>query len=641
MNAQSIFDLSRGKTSNYTLSPRVIVSITGIILVWEALTAISAVGSVDTMQARQKRLTESEVILSPRTCLRDMALLCHDPQVTTPQTLAQTTPSPSIPGIIEPSPEPSLPSPEELLVPLPDAPRLEVPALPAEPDASGDSVSEEVTIIVDRFEVIGSTVFSEIELQAVLAPFVGSPLTLSELLQARSAITQLYVDRGYVSSGAFIPPQEPEDGTVIIEVIEGALTDIQIQGTSRLQPSYVRNRLALAADPPLQVDRLVEALRLLQLDPLIDNISGELSTGIEPGTNRLTVTVEEADSFDVDLVTRNDRSPLVGSWERGLFLNEGNLTGRGDNLQIGYFNTDGSDRVIADYQLPVNPRNGTVGVHFEYTDSEVIRDPNDILDINTESFLVDLSFRQPIIRTPTEELALSLTGSWSKSRSVFLEDLLGEAIPFPAFGANDDGAIEVFALRFAQDWVKRGRNDVIAARSQFTLGLGGSEPVDTIGDDAPDSEFFAWQAQAQWARLLGPDTLLLVRGEAQLATDTLPSSELFGLGGARTVRGYRQDRLLTDNAILATIEVRLPILRYRERQGLVQVVPFFDVGTGWNTRLPNPNPSTLVGTGLGLLWTDGDSWTARLDWGIPLNGSESGDSFQENGIYFSIGLNAF
>jgi hemolysin activation/secretion protein len=107
------------------------------------------------------------------------------------------------------------------------------------------------------------------------------------------------------------------------------------------------------------------------------------------------------------------------------------------------------------------------------------------------------------------------------------------------------------------------------------------------------------------------------------------------------VRGYRQDRLLTDNALLATAEVRLPVLRNQEHQSLLQVVPFFDVGTGWNTRLNNPDPNTLVGTGVGLLWTEDDYWSARLDWGIPLNGSESGNSWQENGLYFSIGVNTF
>jgi hemolysin activation/secretion protein len=548
--------------------------------------------------------------------------------------LAQTPPR-----AVEPRPQPTLPPPEELLDPELTTPTLEVPDDSPEPDLPDNTISDEVTLVVNRFEVVGSTVFSEAELQAVLVPFTG-PLTLAELLAARSAVTQLYIDAGYVSSGAYIPPQEPENGVVTMQVVEGRLAEIEVQGTSRLHPAYVRNRLALGATPPLKIDSLVEQLRLLQLDPLIANISGELSAGLEPGTNRLVVTVEEADSFDVDFVTNNQRSPLVGTWERGLFLNEGNLSGWGDRLQVGYLNTNGSDRAIADYRIPLNARNGTLAVHFEYTHSQVISEPEAILGITTDSLLADLSFRQPIIRTPTEELALSLIGSWQRSRTVYLEELTGQAFPFPAFGANDDGEIEVFALRFAQDWTKRGSRDVLAARSQFNLGLGGSTPTNLSGN-APDGNFFSWLGQAQWARLLAPDTLLLVRGEAQFANDTLPSQELFGLGGQRTVRGYRQDRLLTDNALLATAEVRLPVLRNQEHQSLLQVVPFFDVGTGWNTRLNNPDPNTLVGTGVGLLWTEDDYWSARLDWGIPLNGSESGNSWQENGLYFSIGVNTF
>lgn len=554
---------------------------------------------------------------------------------TAPQ-LAQVQPSAPLPAIVQPDPEPVLPPPEELLEPTPDPPQLETPAPTIDPGLPTELDPDVVTIVVDHFEVVGSTVFSEAELQTVLTPFVGRPLTLAELLQARTAVTQLYVDAGYISSGAFIPPQEPVDGVVTIEVIEGSLVDIQVQGTSRLRPSYISNRLALAADPPLQVNRLVEALRLLQLDPLIDNISGDLSAGLEPGTNRLTVTVEEADSFEVELITTNDRTAQVGTWERGFFINEGNLSGRGDSLQLGYFNTNGSDRVIADYQVPINPRDGSLGFHFEYTNSQVVREPLDALDIETNAFLAELSFRQPIIQTPTEEFALSLTGSWKRNRTVFLEDLLGEAVPFPTFGADSDGKIEIFALQFAQDWVKRGRADVLAARSEFTLGLGGSNPTD-LGNDPPDSHFFTWRSQAQWARLLGSDTLFLVRGEAQLASDGLPAQELFGLGGQRTVRGFRQNRLLTDNAVFATVEARFPILRYQQRQGLLQVVPFFDVGTGWNaTDVPNPDPNVLVGTGIGLQLTDSRGVSARLDWGIPLNNSESGDSLQEDGLYFSI-----
>jgi hemolysin activation/secretion protein len=552
--------------------------------------------------------------------------------------VAQTS-VPLIPSPVLPRPPEPLPPPEELLRPLPPSPELQPPTVPA-PPVGPAAPGDDITLVVDRFEVVGSTVFSDDEIQAVLRPFVGRPLTLTGLLEARSAVTQLYTDGGYVASGAFIPPQVPEAGTVRIEVVEGRLSDLQVQGTTRLNPSYVSRRLALAATPPLQIDRLVEGLRLLQLDPLIENISGELGAGVEPGTAVLTVAVTEADSVDVDIVTSNDRAVAVGSWERGLFFNQRNLTGGGDGLRVGYLNTDGSDRLLLSYQYPLTPRNGTLGLTAELTDSRVISAPAAVLDINTKSTLIDLSFRQPVILTPSEELALSLTASWQKNRSVFLGNLLGRPIPFPAFGANANGETEVFALRFAQDWLRRGSDQVLAARSQFTLGLGGSTPLNPTGD-APDSHFLSWQGQAQWARQLGPDTLLLVRGEAQLATDTLPAPELFGLGGQRTVRGYRQDRLLTDNALLATAEVRLPLLRDRDRQGLLQIVPFLDLGTGWNTRLATPSPSTLIGTGFGLLWTEGDYWSARLDWGIPLNGSETGNTWQENGIYFSIGLNRF
>ena len=84
------------------------------------------------------------------------------------------------------------------------------------------------TIYVERFVVNGSTVFNEAELAEVTAPFEERDLSFAELLQARSAVTQLYVDEGYITSGAFIPPQTLEEGVVTIQVLEGTLEDINV-----------------------------------------------------------------------------------------------------------------------------------------------------------------------------------------------------------------------------------------------------------------------------------------------------------------------------------------------------------------------------------------------------------------------------
>ncbi|MEL6320638.1 MAG: BamA/TamA family outer membrane protein, partial [Cyanobacteria bacterium J06626_14] len=150
--------------------------------------------------------------------------------------------------------------------------------------------------------------------------------------------------------------------------------------------------------------------------------------------------------------------------------------------------------------------------------------------------------------------------------------------------------------------------------------------------------------QAQWVRLLSRDTLLLVRGDIQLADNSLVPLEQFGLGGQQTVRGYRQDELLTDNGLLFSTEVRIPIVRARRIDGLLQVAPFLDIGHGWNLGEGSidPDPDVLIGVGVGLLWRMGDRLSARFDYGIPLVDVDTdADSLQENGFYFSLRFTPF
>jgi len=102
----------------------------------------------------------------------------------------------NLPPLPEPAPPEPLPPVEQLLPPA-----VPAPPQPAElPNIPG-------TIKVDRLEVVGSTVFSKQELDAALEDFVGRPLTFAQLLQARSAVSQLYISKGDVTSGALIRPQ--------------------------------------------------------------------------------------------------------------------------------------------------------------------------------------------------------------------------------------------------------------------------------------------------------------------------------------------------------------------------------------------------------------------------------------------------
>lgn len=347
-------------------------------------------------------------------------------QVPSPQDV-QPFPTP----IPSPVPQP-LPPPEELLQPT-----LPIPT----PPENIPSVTQ--TINVERFEVVGSTVFTPEQLAKVLAPFTNRPISFTELFQARSLLTQLYFDNGYVTSGAYIPPQTLEGKVVTIAVLEGGIENIQVTGTKYLNPNYVRQRIAVAAGKPLNRDRLLQALQLLQLNPLIGNVSAELSAGTRPGQSILAVQVTEAQSTTIQANIDNGRVPAVGSFRRRLQFNEGNLLGLGDAIGFAYTNTDGSDAVDASYALPLNPRNGTLSFGYGTTSSNVIEPPFDLLDINSESRYYDITLRQPIIQTPSQELALGVSASRLESETSLLN------IPFPlSQGADKQGRTRISAVRF-------------------------------------------------------------------------------------------------------------------------------------------------------------------------------------------------
>lgn len=534
-----------------------------------------------------------------------------------------------------PSPQPSPPVPQQLPPPselLPPSTPIPTPDRPLP-----DEIPE--TIVIDKFEVVGSTVFSPEELAKVTDRFTKRPISLAELFQARSAITDLYIQKGYITSGAYIPPQTIQSGVIKIQVVEGKLEDIQVTGNRRLNSNYVRSRLAIATSAPLNRERLLEALQLLQLNPLIQTLKAELSAGSRPGTSVLQVEIAEAPSFSAQVILDNGRSPSVGSFRRRLQVNEANLLGLGDNLSLAYTNTDGSNTLDAGYTLPLNPRNGTLSFNFGTSWSNVIEDPFDILDIESSSRYYELTFRQPVIQTPTQEFALGIVASRRESKATY-QPPGEEQLAFPSLGADDEGRTRISALRFFQEWTSRNSREVIALRSQFNLGIGALDA--TINSERPDSRFFAWQGQAQWARLLAPDTLLLIRANTQLATTSMLPLEQFGLGGLDSVRGYRQDFLLTDNGSFASAEVQIPILRLPETNTILKLAPFVDFGVVWNNSGADPDPNTLASVGLGLRWSQGDRFTARLDWGIPLVSVESeGRTLQEDGVYFSLIYNPF
>ena len=195
------------------------------------------------------------------------------------------------------------PSPVLPIVPLP--PEEEIPKQPGT-----------VRVFVHDVLVTGNTVFSDAEIDEVTAPFKNRTLLTEDLERLRLALTLLYINKGYLTSGAIIPDQDVTFGVITVQIIEGKLTRIDVEGNRWFSSSYLRDRLELGIRTPVTLDPLQEQLQLLQQDSRIERVNAELRPGDKQGESVLNVRVADRQPFHAAMEVNNYQSPLVGEIPR-------------------------------------------------------------------------------------------------------------------------------------------------------------------------------------------------------------------------------------------------------------------------------------------------------------------------------------
>ncbi|PON15699.1 ShlB/FhaC/HecB family hemolysin secretion/activation protein [Candidatus Entotheonella serta] len=514
-------------------------------------------------------------------------------------------------------------------------------------------------VFVKRIVVTGSTAFSSDQLDRVTDPYINREVTSEELESLRLALTQLYVQAGYINSGAVLQDQDVRDGTISFHIIEGELTEVVITENKRFRTHYLHNRLTLDVTKPLNIGTLQQRLQRLQQDDRIRRLQAELRPGIQRGESELHVRVEENVPYIVSAAFNNYQAASIGSERGQLTVGHRNLTGNGDILSLTASKSEGSEvQLDANYTLPLNARDATLGLRYRRNDASVIEEPFESLDIKSLSETFSVTLRAPLYQTLQREFALSITGERLHSETTL------SGIGFSFSEGTDNGESTITALRFTAEWVDRTPNQVLAIRSRFSFGLDAlGATINPKRPDDPDTDrnesaippgrFAAWLGQFQLGRRLNLRQIeLLFRFDIQLSTERLLALEQIAVGGRFSVRGYRENQLVRDNGALLSLESRVPLIRNRRWAEYLQVVPFVDVGWGWQTRGDTPSPNHLASVGLGLRWAARwmSRWTLSLPlrsefevfWGYQLNDvTTSGDNLQDHGLHLQLAVNLF
>jgi hemolysin activation/secretion protein len=138
---------------------------------------------------------------------------------------------------------------------------------------------------------------------------------------------------------------------------------------------------------------------------------------------------------------------------------------------------------------------------------------------------------------------------------------------------------------------------------------------------------------------------VIVRGAAQLSADRLLPAEKLAVGGAHTVRGYRENLLVRDNGWVASVELRYPLLELEvpllgagRARARLELAPCYDIGRAWEVDVASPEPTTIHSVGIGLRAEVPERFTAAFYYGRRLREirDPSDRDLQDAGVHFAV-----
>jgi hemolysin activation/secretion protein len=518
--------------------------------------------------------------------------------------------------------------------------KFELPKLPKDTD----TVKISGSVMVNQVFFSGNTVFSNQELAGVVADYIGRDLRAADIEALRRKISQYYIDHGYINSGAVLKSQSLADGALTVDIIEGKLTDVRQSGQEGLPEDYIKDRLIAGSGEPLNVKDLQDSYRLLLADPMIQQLNGQLLPGAHPGEALLDVRVKRARPYQLYLGSDNYQTPAVGGYTGRIGGWVDNSLSLGERIDAQFIVNDGSLGYNTGINIPLNAYDTRFNFRYSDTYSSIVEAPLDKLKITNHIIGFDGGLSHPVYRTFADDFTLGLNFVVRQNRMLFDNGNICQ----PIGGADKNCDMQVSVMRMAQKFSHRGDTNNVLFWSTFNVGFDAlGATINPAG--SASAEFMSWLGQGMFMQRLwqeGPS--LVVKANMQLADKPVLSLERYSLGGAYTVRGYRENTFVRDNGFNTNIEIQYPIFSAdTQEKNTLNLVPFLDYGGAWNNvTIDEKRPATeyLFSAGLGFKWQY-HQIASEFYWAhafTPVkNRTLASHDIQDDGIHFRVNVNVF
>ncbi len=492
----------------------------------------------------------------------------------------------------------------------------------------------EPTHHITGFVFRGNHALSTTTLSAAAQSYVGHDLDEAEVEQLRIELTRVYTDRGYINSGVILERTDPYAGGLLhFQVVEGRLTEVRVQGLRGLRKSYVIRRLRGKPDETFNINRLRERFQLLLEDPLLAHLSSRVLPGNSPGEAILEVAVDRARPYSLTVAINNYRPPSIGEKAYLVGGSVQDLTGFGDVLDAsvsGPFNGTGGVDTSVGWRIPLNASGTQLGFRAANGSTVISEEPLSELDIRSYTGHYELSALQPIITSLTTKL--SLTAAIAREYN----DTTLAGTTFSLLPGSVAGNTRDISFRLGADYSWRSERQYLGLR----FGVLHAHLLNKLSDAPPqvalDRNYFVETLQARHLISLPSAHLELEsRGVLQRSSAHISDLQALPVGGVDSVRGFREDTLLSSNVTQFNVDLRWKILPWRAGTGPgLSVGPFFDWASAHDIDAPSTTLSSAGGT-LRLSWAH-----CRFDFAAGARIRSTSLAKQQHGSWQDHGIHA-
>jgi len=463
--------------------------------------------------------------------------------------------------------------------------------------------------VLTAVEITGVTAFPPEKFAPLYDGMLARVITVKDVAKITEAITAAYRAEGFFLSRATAPAQTADNGVLHIDVSEGYVATVTVQGGD----ANLRSRLRkLTEERPLRLSTLERTLAV------VGDLKGVSirSTQIKPdpvdfARHQLNVVVE-LDDFEAGLYADNRGTDAAGPMQLYLRGAANSVLRTGDQISIGFFTTPTDPRELLltelSYQLPLH-RSGTYatlsGMVSKFDAGAALA----TADVETNSTRILLNLSHPLVRNKKTSLWANIG---IEGRNIE-EEQLGS----PAFEDK---------LRVVSAWTNfrrehgNGYTTVFGKVSRGFDILGATVDGTSLSRPDANGEFTKFEAQVSRYQNIGKTFGLYILLAGQSSIDPLLASEEFSLGGARFGRAYDYGELTGDDGVASLIELRYgrdPNLSFLN---FYQVYGFYDYGVVWNDNAaPGFEEMSLSSVGGGLRLTFPNSLSASAELSKPID----------------------